>query len=271
MDLQSMSVTILFDKYRKLTDRDIATDEFQKKWRVSHILGKLPFLIPEVDNLELTEDPLEEMRFPSFPPNYPRPPGDARFMPYACSNLTQFYNNKAINLRPFKASEGARALINNSISDNVITISLRTAKFHPVRNSNLDEWYKVYQELKKTKFKPIVIPDFEDYVGDKKFSKYDWEIYDPAVMDLDLRLALYEKAVDNLCINNGINGLLVFSDCKYHIFKFINYAVPATSEKFHKLNHGISWGENYKFAAATGQRLIWEDDDADIILKTLNL
>jgi hypothetical protein len=274
MGLQTMSVQIVCDQFRSWSERDKSTDEIQKRWRLNHILSKLPFLIPEVDDFGITEDPLREMMYPSFPQEYPPPPGidGTKYrMPYQCHHLTEFYGNKSINLRPFKASEGARNLINSTFGDNVITISLRTSKFQTVRNSNLDEWYKVYQELKNSKFKPLVIPDFEDYMGDKLFAKYDWEIYEPAVMDMDIRLAVYEKSADNLCINNGIIGLLCFSDCNYRCFKFLYEGTLATNEKFHKENHGISHGENFIFAAPTGQNLVWETDNADLILKNLTL
>ena len=39
----------------------------------------------------------------------------------------------------------------NLFGKDVITISLRNTRFQPARNSNLDEWYKVYQELKNSK------------------------------------------------------------------------------------------------------------------------
>jgi len=135
----------------------------------------------------------------------------------------------------------------------------------------LDEWYKVYQELKKKKFRPIVIPCFDDYMGDKTFANYDWEIFDPAVIDVDLRLALYEKAFDNLCINNGPSTLITQSDCRYKYFKFVTEGVKNTSAEHHKLLFGINPGENHAFAMESGQDLFWETDNADVILKALNL
>ena len=219
----------------------------------------------------MVKKPLEEIKFPAFPGGYPPHPQDTKFtMPYGVTNLEPFYNNKEINLRPFKSSEGAKDLINTVFNDNVITITLRTSKFEPLRNSNLSEWYKVYLELKKMKFRPIVIPDFDDYMGDQDFAKYDWEIYAPAVMDIDLRLALYEKSADNLCINNGTSTLLMFSDCRYHMFKILTEEVSATSASHLKRTIGIDIGEPLAFST-TDQQWIWENDDADKILKFVNI
>ena len=267
---KTMGVTIVCDGFRKQSPRDLETTIEQKRWRVSHILSKLPFLIPEVDSVTVTDSPLSGLQFPAFPGGYPPAPGTSWEFPYLTSEFIQFYNTD-INLRPFKSSEGAKKLINNLFDDNVITISLRNSKFVPERNSNLDEWYKVYQELKKKKFRPIVIPCFDDYMGDKTFANYDWEIFNPAMMDVDLRLALYEKAFDNLCINNGPSTLITQSDCRYKYFKFVTEGVKNTSAEHHKLLFGINPGENHAFAMESGQDLFWETDNADVILKALNL
>ena len=266
---ESMGVTIVYDKFRLHTQRDLDTPEFNKRWRVDNILSKLPFLIPQVSNLDMVKKPLEEIKFPAFPGGYPPHPQDTTWtMPIGIIDLEPFYNNKEINLRPFRSSEGAKDLINTVFNDNVITITLRTSKFEPLRNSNLSEWYKVYLELKKMKFRPIVIPDFDDYMGDQDFAKYDWEIYAPAVMDIDLRLALYEKSADNLCINNGTSTLLIFSDCRYHMFKIITEEGSATSPSWLKNQIGIDINESPKFST-TDQQWIWKNDDAINVLKHL--
>ena len=269
IEAATMGVTIVCGQFRTRTERDIETIESEKRWRLSNILSKLPFLIPEVVSIDTTLKPIQTVNLPAFPSQYPPAPDFKMAFPVVVRYLEPFLDNKAINLRPFKASEGARNLINSTFGDNVITISLRTSKFQTVRNSNLDEWYKVYQELKNSKFKPLVIPDFEDYMGDKLFAKYDWEIYEPAVMDMDIRLAVYEKSADNLCIQNGTSTLLIFSDCKYHMFKIITEEVQTTSVDYLKKAIGISPGENHRFAAPTGQNLVWEDDDADKIIGAL--
>jgi hypothetical protein len=270
MNADEISLTIISDQFRE-NQGDIKTTESEKKWQLSYILSKLPSLIPEVTTLSVSKNKIEKIKFPAFPGGYPPASGTSYDFPVIVFYLASFLDNKAINLRPFKASEGARNLINSTFGDNVITISLRTSKFQTVRNSNLDEWYKVYQELKNSKFKPLVIPDFEDYMGDKLFAKYDWEIYEPAVMDMDIRLAVYEKSADNLCIQNGTSTLLIFSDCKYHMFKIITKEAHTTSVNYQKEVLLINPGENHRFAAPTGQNLVWEDDNADKILKRLNL
>ena len=114
------------------------------------------------------------------------------------------------------------------------------------------------------------MPDFDDCMRDRLFTKYDWEIFEPAAFELDLRLALQEKAINNLGINHGVGVPLIHSDCPYILFKWTMESVNATSVAQHKINYQMDYGDSFKWAAPN-QRLIWEADDANIILKELNL
>jgi len=270
MGYKTMGVTIVCDQFRNWSAREKKTTANEKRWRVNHILSRLPSLIPEVDSVTVSDIPLTDINLPAFPGGYPPPPGQAMKFPYLATMLIPFYNQD-VSLRPFRASGGAKNLINNLFEDNVITISLRNTKYQPTRNSNLDEWYKVYQELKNSKFRPIVIPCFEDYMGDRLFANYDWEIFAPAVLDIDIKLALYERAKDNLCINNGSQAVLIHSDCRYKYFKFVTEGVNTATPEHHKATFGINPGDNHAFATESGQDLFWETDNADIILKALDL
>ena len=269
MGAESMGVTIVADQFREYSPREKKTPKREMRFRLSHILSKLPFLIPEVVSTDITTAPSIDIQLPAFPRGYPGHPDDLKQIPYQHKNLHSFYGKEGINLRPFKASEQAKFFIDNLFGDNVMAIHLRTSYNLASRNSNLDEWYKVYQELKRLKFRPIVIPDFEDCVMNRLFSKYDWEVFEPAAFDHDLRLALAEKAINNLMINAGSITTIVHSDCPYIIFKWISETHLTTVEN-HKITKLLDYGDDLKWAAHN-QHLIWEPDDADIILKTLDL
>ncbi|MDG2252107.1 MAG: hypothetical protein P8K73_00485 [Methylophilaceae bacterium] len=269
MGVESMGITIVADQYRKRTAREENRPESEMKFKVAHILSKLPFLIPEVESLDITTTPLTEIKRPTFPFRYPGREDDLNQIPYSDGFLHEFYGQEDINLRPYRASEQAKFFVDNLFGDDVITIQLRTSYNLSVRNSNLDEWYKVYQELKRLRFRPIVIPDFEDCLTNKLFTKYDWEVFEPAAFDHDIRLALSEKAINNLVVNHGANAPMIHSDCPYILFKWIAATVEATVE-CHKKSFLIDYGEDLKWAGPN-QHLIWDDDNADIILKALNL
>ena len=270
MGAESMGVTIVADQFREWSEREKTTPKREMKFRVYHILSKLPFLIPEVENLDITWAPLTNIQLPAFPGGYPGHPQDLRQIPYQHEDLHSFYGQEGINLRPFRSSEQAKFFIDNLFGDDVITIHLRTSHFQTERNSNLDEWYKVSQELKRLKFRPIIIPDFDDCMKSRIFTKYDWEVFEPAAYEIDLRLALGEKAINNLTVNHGATIAVTHSDCAYIQFKYATESIKATSTAQHKLNFQMDYGDSFKWAAPN-QRLIWEADDANIILKELNL
>ena len=270
MRAESMGVTIVADQFRNSSPREKQTPRREKEFRLGHILSKLPYLIPEVSSLDITTTPLTEIKLPAFPGGYPGRPDDQKQIPYLNTYLHPFYGQEGINLRPFRATEQAKFFINNLFGDDVITISLRTSHFKADRNSNLDEWYKVYQELKQSKFRPVVIPDFDDCMREKLYTKYDWEVFTPGSFDFDLRLALQEKAINNLAINSGVAYPLCHSDCPYILFKWVTDTVSSTSVEHHKHNFLMDYGDNFKWAAPN-QHIIWEDDNADTILKALNL
>ncbi|MDC1172939.1 hypothetical protein OAT33_00035 [Methylophilaceae bacterium] len=268
MGAESMGVTIVADQFREWSIREKNTPKREMKFRVAHILSRLPFLIPEVDSLNITYAPLTNVQFPSFPGGYPGHPDDTKQIPYQHEHLHSFYGKEGINLKPYKSSEQARYFVDKIFGDDVITISLRTSYFQAERNSNLDEWYKVYQELKRLKFRPIVIPDFDDCMKDRIFTKYDWEVFEPAAYEIDLRLALQEKAINNLAINHGSGLPMEHSDCPFYMFKWHTESLQTTSAAGHKVNFLMDYGDSKKWAAPN-QHHIWETDDADIILKTL--
>ena len=270
MGAESMGVTIIADQFREYSPREKKTPKSEMRFRLSHILSKLPFLIPEVVSTDITTAPSIDIQLPAFPGGYPGHPQDLRQIPYQHKNLHPFYGQEDINLRPFRSSEQAKFFIDNLFGDDVIAIHLRTSHFQTERNSNLDEWYKVSQELKRLKFRPIIIPDFDDCMRDRIFTKYDWEVFEPAAFDLDLRLALAEKAINNLGINHGAHCAMVHSDCTYILFKWTTESVNATSIAQHKVNFQMDYGDSFKWAGPN-QHLIWEADDANIILKELNL
>ena len=270
MGAESMGVTIVADQFREYSPREKKTPKREMRFRLSHILSKLPFLIPEVVSTDITTAPSIDIQLPAFPEGYPGHPQDLRQIPYRHEDLHSFYGQEGINLRPFRSSEQAKFFIDNLFGDDVIAIHLRTSHFKTERNSNLDEWYKVSQELKRLKFRPIIIPDFDDCMRDRIFTKYDWEVFEPAAYEIDLRLALGEKAINNLTVNHGATIAVNHSDCAYIQFKYATESIKATSTAQHKLNFQMDYGDSFKWAAPN-QRLIWEADDADTILKNLAL
>lgn len=157
-----------------------------------------------------------------------------------------------------KATDYARRQVAMRFSKPYATISLREAKHWPQRNSNRKAWIEVAQWLLANNIQPVVVPD-TDSTALEGFAEYQ-----AASVDIDLRCALYEGAAINLGVLNGPMSLCAFLDCRYLIFNVGGENMAAGSTAFLQA-HGFSVGEGF----GGNGRLIWEKDEAEVILREL--
>jgi hypothetical protein len=135
---------------------------------------------------------------------------------------------------------------------NYVTITLRKshAGWQPARDSNLPEWEKVREELQKRGKKVVVINDAEENC-----------------ISVPDRMSLYAGADMNLGVNTGPMMLCHFSKAPYLTFKMIPETEPERShirENFEISKFPI--GGQFPWAHAK-QRMVWETDTAETILK----
>jgi hypothetical protein len=149
----------------------------------------------------------------------------------------------------------------------LVTITLRTSTQQKQRNSDLDSWFTVYSRLRDEGFDVLVVPDFEDLASLRSYAKYPWALFLPAALDLEIRLALYSRSIQNLGVLNGVLVPLFHSNLPYLIFKPNVESVPVTSRKWLKDVFGIEHGDNFWWAGAS-QELAWDSDhDSNKILE----
>jgi len=142
---------------------------------------------------------------------------------------------------PYKWDEG-----------NYVTITLRKshAGWQPARDSNLPEWNKVREGLKQRGKKVIVIDDAEENC-----------------IPVPDRMALYAGADMNLSVNTGPAMLCHFSKAPYLTFKMIPETDPERTHIRENLEiSGFPIGGQFPWAHEK-QRLVWETDTADTILR----
>lgn len=270
---QSIGVTssyvyIVAPGFREKTERDTITELEEKEWRVRHILRPLPNLIPSVYRVSVLSDTFNQISYPVFPAAYPPPPGHDVAVPYLPNTMEKLHG-AGHDVQPFSATPYAKHLVRSvTMGHEYVTITLRTSKFQPERNSSLRNWYEVYKELTRQGLKVWVLPDFEDIFASREAYKFDWPIAHFAVSDLDLRLALYEDAKDNLFVSNGIGAILTFSKCPFKMFKVCNEAFTATNKKYFAKQWNIGPGESPAFFQEN-QKWLWLDDDVQDIMGEL--
>lgn len=161
----------------------------------------------------------------------------------------------------------------NKITKKIVTITIRDCSYFPLRNSNVENWKKVYEYLEKNNYYPIILDDMENLsIQNKKNSLDGYNQYFYANIDLRARLALYEEAFMNLSVSSGPSNLLIYSKyCKFLIFKFFvnDEQSPASLKNVEKIM-GLKKNEQYTFFNKY-QKLIWDiDDNPDLIINNFN-
>lgn len=266
----SIYLYIIAPKFRMMSTRDVEYDDAEKTWRVHHILGQLPRVLPSVKRTILQRDSFNQISYPNYPVDYPPLQGSKNKFPYFASQVIKNYRS-GLNVQPFRASEHAKFLARSvTRGHSYTTISLRTSKFQTTRNSNLDAWYQVYSRLTQAGKTVWVIPDFEDMLNDRKALQYDWKLAEFSAYDLDLRLALYEDAEDNLAVNNGVCSLLNFSLAPHKVFKIETQGIQATEAASILQLWGAEPGQTPEIFQ-DNQRWIWQEDTFDNIMSQIEL
>lgn len=146
-----------------------------------------------------------------------------------------------------------------------ITMTIRESRIKPLRNSKIGEWVKAAEMLKDEGQDVLFVPDTDNLQMD--FGGFD--SYQPAALNPDIRLALYSQAKLNLGIGNGPMGLCFYSKLPYLMFRFQDEAFQEQSASFLKANNlppgsQAPWSGNH-------QRIVWEDDKAEIIFRQVQL
>jgi hypothetical protein len=78
----------------------------------------------------------------------------------------------------------------------------------------------------------IFVPDQDDCYTNSDYLRFDWDVFLPASFDLDLRLALYSKAVANITWTGGLGSILYLSAYPFILFGIHNEADVVSSEGF---------------------------------------
>jgi hypothetical protein len=264
--LGGLALHILRPGFRNRTQRETMYSEDTKEWRFRHIILSLTSLLDSVSSVEWNKLGPDTIAFPSFPSTYP-PRAKHELLnsiPYLSNSLFK-YRGTSVDLLPFyskpHATDISRALLKPRQNTPVITITLRTSNQQLERNSCLENWYQVYSVLVKRGYQVCVIPDFEDVVDKRDYLRYPWDIFLPAVFDMQIRLGVYSLAQINLGVLNGVLVPLFHSPYPYLIFKPNVESIPQTNTKWLKDVFGIERGETFWWARAD-QRLCWDLDDS---------
>lgn len=234
----------------------------EKQWRVDHVLVPLARLfgcsVTVAPTREFAGQVAGESVFPAgYRFNYPR-----RWYTHglAVGAIRKGFRPK------FQASVRAREHIARLYggAGSIVTMTIR-ATYTPTRNSRADEWVRLSEHVKAAGYTPVIIPDTATMGTDLCGGVPHCHL---AALDLDVRLALYERAALNMAASGGPFVLNVFGGLPYAYF--IDLDAPETfdkhgrrdwqpDERFYAQNVGLPRGSQYP-GAGPSSATWWRQD-----------
>ena len=260
----SIVVRIIMNGFRKQTEREHLYSDDSKRWRLYHIVAQVPRLLEstvEISATSLLPESVPTNVFPSgYHPTHPQISAKTVFQPIVFSR----FKDSGIEIRRLAAGSFAKSIVSERLGSRpFVTISLRSSKFQPARNSNIAAWLAFAEILEEMGYDVHFIPDFEDLYALSSPNLRGRLLVD-AASDLQIRMAYYELAYHNFCVSNGTSALLYFSRCAFSMFGILREGVNNCTSEFLLSASGLRQDEKYYWLDER-QHFIWEEDSFERI------
>ena len=232
------------------------------------VIAPIASSIKFVECIQFTFRPLRLKDFDSLYPfdHFPHKP-----LSYSYSTrsvIDNFISGSSRKLYPLQMRR--LEFLSPIIKEPYITLSLRTARHNQLRNTPLDFWFEIYKII-SVNWKIIVIPDFDDVIGDRMFEKYEWNSFPEASVNLYLREALYRNAFLNTGWVGGHTSILDYSDYPFLNFgRYVPGVVESDLDFFRR--KGPDFGEQPNFLSSN-QKYDWtavSDLTIDYVMNEIN-
>lgn len=221
-------------------------DEVDTRWRLWHILVPACVLAGATVTIACDKDQAHKLKNTTWADWWPD--GKA----YHVGPIIDAAR-KGVAIPKVRATDAARRYVKSWVSDRLITITVRNQTTDSARNSSQD-WAAMRGFLLTQGYDVCVL--YESNIA-LNFERGVW-----AELDIDLRMAVYERARMNVVGNNGPAELMWFSDAPYMMF---NAALPANPYKAHwEKYQSLRTGDQVPCATAN-QRMIYRPDTLDIM------
>ena len=278
-----LEIKIIYSSFGEEAERESLYRDNEEAWKFQNIISKLPYLLSKVVSINLSKEIPEIVSLPCYPPPLLEIKSNAlNYLNYsdALKDKYRFFHSLGFLKRKFfeypeafqcfAAPTDSLKMIQEKYGKNYITISLRTKLFQSLRNSNLQSWHAVCDYIASKGLQPIILPDFEDYFNAQSFKEMKHPVAHEAMLDLNLRMALYENAKHNLAVSGGASPLLLCSKVPYSIFKWVVPGISSCSPEHHRNFNGLNFGEKVWFMTDS-QFLLWADDSIDFAMRHLKI
>lgn len=153
----------------------------------------------------------------------------------------------------------------NKFDRPIVTVTLREASYNTTRNSNIPNWIRIIEWLDVRGYQPVVLRDNEKAFSRSETGLLPWQSFPEAIWNLEIRAALYEEAFINLMVSGGPAVLCVTNkNTRYIYFKHVVEECHVSTKEASLKNDGLRKGDQF-CTSNEFQKLIWEDDEYDII------
>lgn len=236
--------------------------EFQKctpgeqEYRLNNLLLELCPKAIVTDNLGFAQSLWHEGCFPN---------GYTVEQPVAAHTISAVL--KSLKIMPFTPQDAklTELAADGWTHEKMVAITIRFSNIKSGRNSNVEEWVKAADWMRTVGLEPVFIPDTDQpqmkFIG---ADGYEHKSCPKAALDVQYRLALYEKAYLNVGVNNGPMALNMFSRRPMLYFRPITHGYHESTEAFWRAN-GVPLRSQLPWFSSL-QRIIWDGvDDADNI------
>lgn len=214
------------------------------------------------------------MLLPSVIPEIPwgNPPGEAYGLGERWISLPLYARVLAKGCRPLRSLHDV-----NEHWPKLVTITLREAEHHPLRNSQVAEWVRFAFDIEAQGYQVVIIRDTHARSYLAGVPTVDGPISPEmpsqnsvkAATDLFYRAQLYSRAMLNLGVNNGPMWMAIAMDAPVLMMRPTTDAAGGCYDTRFFRSCGIEKGQNLP-GAPPHQRLCWEDDRRSNILEAFN-
>lgn len=235
-------------------DRSLITD--QRKIMFENVMG------PLIPMLGAVHKPIKEIGVARWPETY------------TLNSAVELYNAGAPMPRLTVASEAA-AKVDAFLKDKPapVVITLRESGHWPHRNSNIPEWLKFADYLMAKGEHVIFLRDSakanEPLAAGEGLGACQYATLPPCSLEINSRVALYERAKANIFCANGPATLCHFLSNPWFMVAPLDPsgAYPPGRPEWWLPHHGIPAFGQFPWSGPN-QRIIWELDFAETLIQT---
>lgn len=265
--------------FRRLTPKDLALPYDEKIWRLWHVLMPLAGIARNCIGVSFLRDRVELAQLMRaihpmqiIPPDYTLDKPNQLIMLSQVLRLDPTAEEMDVFAPTASALERVGGwLARRAPGNRPVTITLRTSRAEPHRNSRLDQWLAAARAIRERGYDPIIVPDTDVVTGGYDLTIFgDLPVYAIGSIDLDLRLAIFRRAALNMADNGGPAFLSYFMGgstmlCFLPVEKLPSVVGPGGAGRMAELL-GVEEGGSFPHATPL-RRFVWRPDRLDVILE----